>query len=196
MEYSEAERYILSFTDYEQTPGVAYTATTYDLRRMEDLLHRLGDPHRAARTAHVAGTKGKGSTAAMIASALTATGYRTGLYTSPHFLTMRERIRVDGRMISEADFARAVDTLLPEVAAVNAVHQENALTTFEVLTAVAFTYFSSSAAAYQVLEVGLGGRLDATNVVLPDVAVITSISLDHTQVLGNTVAQIAGEKAG
>src|SRR3989304_7147895 len=120
MNYQEAEQQILSFTDYEKTPGVLYTSTTYDLARRECLLQGLGNPHMAARSAHVGGTKGKGSTTAMIASALARAGYRTGLYTSPHFHTLRERIRVDGTMISEEAFAKVTDRLLPLVDAVNA----------------------------------------------------------------------------
>ena len=196
MNYQEAERQILSFTDYEKTPGVLYTSTTYDLARMECLLQGLGNPHMAARSAHVAGTKGKGSTTAMIASALARAGYRTGLYTSPHFHTLRERIRVDGTMISEEAFAKVTDRLLPIVGAVNAESASGQLTTFEILTVLAFTYFAQCGVQYQALEVGLGGRLDATNVVKPDVCVITSISLDHTEVLGTTLEAIAAEKAG
>ncbi|MEW6034936.1 MAG: folylpolyglutamate synthase/dihydrofolate synthase family protein [Chloroflexota bacterium] len=196
MDYREAEQYVLSFTDYEKTPGIIYTSTTYDLRRMERLLGRLGDPHLAARSAHVAGTKGKGSTAAMIASVLTAAGYRTGLYTSPHFHTIRERVRVDGAMVSEEDFAALVDRIRPAVEAVNREGLHGELTTFEILTALAFAYFASRGVQYQALEVGLGGRLDATNVVRPEVCVITSISLDHTEVLGCRLEEIAAEKAG
>jgi len=196
LDYQQAEKYVLSFTDYEKTPGVVYTATTYDLRRLEILLARLGSPHLKARAAHVAGTKGKGSTSSMIASVLMAAGYRTGLYTSPHFQTIRERIRVDGEMISERDFAIIADKLLPLVEGVNRENGWGQLTTFEVLTAVALEYFAQRGVQYQVMEVGLGGRLDATNVVVPDVCVITSISLDHTEVLGDTLEKIAAEKAG
>lgn len=196
MDYQQAERYVLSFTDYEKTPGVAYTSTTYDLRRLEVLLARMGAPHLRVPAAHIAGTKGKGSTSSMIASVLTASGYRTGLFTSPHFQTMRERIRVDGEMIPEEDFAFTVEQVRPLVEEVNRQDGWGQLTTFEVLTAVAFGYFAQRDVQYQVLEVGLGGRLDATNVVLPAVCVITSISLDHTEVLGNTLEKIAAEKAG
>ncbi|MCJ7829081.1 MAG: bifunctional folylpolyglutamate synthase/dihydrofolate synthase, partial [Dehalococcoidia bacterium] len=115
MDYKQAEDYILSFTDYEKMPGIAYTSANYDLRRMEKLLQPLGNPHLGTRTVHIAGTKGKGSTAAMISQTLIAAGYRTGLFTSPHLHTLRERIRIDGAMISEADFAALVTELKPIV---------------------------------------------------------------------------------
>lgn len=196
MNFAEAERWVESFTDYELTPGVVYTSSTYDLRRVEKLLARLGSPQLVAKSAHVAGTKGKGSTTAMIASALTAAGYRTGLYTSPHFHTIRERITIDGALITEEEFADATERVRPHVELMNAHLSSDLLTTFEVLTAIAFVHFARRGVQYQALEVGLGGRLDATNVVKPEVCVITSISIDHTQVLGKTVEAIAAEKAG
>jgi dihydrofolate synthase/folylpolyglutamate synthase len=196
MDYRQAEDYILSFTDYEKMPGIAYTSANYDLRRMEKLLQPLGNPHLGTRTVHIAGTKGKGSTAAMISQTLIAAGYRTGLFTSPHLHTLRERIRINGAMISEADFAALVMELKPIVESVNKQAAFGELTTFEILTAVVFTYFKKNRVDFQVLEVGLGGRLDATNVVKPDVCVITSLSLDHTEILGNSIARIAAEKAG
>ncbi|MCJ7655897.1 MAG: bifunctional folylpolyglutamate synthase/dihydrofolate synthase, partial [Dehalococcoidia bacterium] len=119
MNYRQAEDYILSFTDYEKIPGIAYTSANYDLRRMEKLLLPLGNPHLGTRTVHIAGTKGKGSTAAMISQVLITAGYKTGLFTSPHLHTLRERIRTDGAMISEADFAALVTKLKPIVEKVN-----------------------------------------------------------------------------
>ena len=196
MDYQQAENYILSFTDYEKMPGISYTSANYDLRRMEKLLQPLGNPHLGTRTVHIAGTKGKGSTAAMISQTLTASGYRTGLFTSPHLHTLRERIRIDSAMISEADFAAIVTELEPIVESVNKQGDFGELTTFEILTAVVFAYFKKNRVDFQVLEVGLGGRLDATNVVKPAVCVITSLSLDHTEILGDSVAKIAAEKAG
>ncbi|MBI2859082.1 MAG: bifunctional folylpolyglutamate synthase/dihydrofolate synthase [Chloroflexi bacterium] len=196
MDYQDAVTYVQGFTDYENIPGVHYTASTYDLSRVEQLLDKLGTPHLKARTAHIAGTKGKGSTTAMLASVLMASGLRTGMYTSPHFHTIRERIQVDGNMISEGDFAMAAGEIAPLMSQVNAQSAPYTLTTFEVLTALCFVHFARQRVQYQVLEVGLGGRLDATNVVRPDVCVITSISLDHTEVLGKTVEAIAAEKAG
>ncbi len=196
MDYKQAEEYILSFTDYEKIPGILYTSANYDLRRMAELLAPLGNPHLAAKTVHIAGTKGKGSTAAMIAQVLTTSVYKTGLYTSPHLHTLRERIRIDGNFISEADFVSLVEILKPLVTLVNEKGYYGQLTTFEILTALAFTYFAKEKVDFQVVEVGLGGRLDATNVVKPEVCVITSISLDHTEVLGDTIGKIAAEKAG
>jgi len=193
MNYQQALEYILRFADYERLPR---SGIVWDLRRMDRLLARLGDPQHAARTVHIAGTKGKGSTAAMIAAILKQAGYRTGLYTSPHLLSFTERIQVDGQPIAEADWARLTGIIQPEVAAVNAEAKFGELTTFEILTAMAFLHFRRVGADYQVLEVGLGGRLDATNVCRPQVAVITSISYDHTDVLGDTLVKIAGEKAG
>ncbi len=191
--YQAALDYVLSFADYERMPR---SALVFDLRRIEMLLERLGKPQEAAKAVHVAGTKGKGSTAAMIASVLTEAGYRTGLYTSPHLLSLTERIQVDGKPIAEDVFAKLVEMMKPEVEAVNDFGASGELTTFELLTVLAFTYFKEREAEYQVLETGLGGRLDATNVVQPEVCVITSISFDHTDVLGDTLAQIATEKAG
>ncbi len=196
MDYRQAEAYVLSFTDYEKTPGIAYTSANYDLRRMEKLLEPLGNPHLSTKTVHIAGTKGKGSTAAMIAQVLHTAGYKTGLFTSPHLLTLRERAKINNALISEAEFASIVTRLQPLVERMNKEAAYGALTTFEILTAAAFAYFQQNSVDFQVLEVGLGGRLDATNVARGDVCVITSISLDHTEVLGNTIAKIAAEKAG
>ncbi len=185
--------YVLSFADYERA---SRSAVVFDLRRMEMLLERLGSPDVGAIPIHVAGTKGKGSTSAMIASILTRAGYKTGLYTSPHLHSFTERIQVDRVPIAEGEFAHLVEVLKPEVEAVNEFGAFGQLTTFELLTALAFAYFKGRGVDFQVLETGLGGRLDATNVVKPGVCVITSISFDHTEVLGNTLAQIAREKAG
>ncbi len=163
---------------------------------MDELLGRLDNPHLKARTAHIAGSKGKGSVAAMMASALTASGYTTGLFTSPHLHDLNERMRVDWEMVSNEELVTLVDRLRPEIEAVNETATYGKLTTFEILTALGFTHFAQKGVDYQVIEVGLGGRLDATNVVHPDVCVITSISFEHTEVLGNTLAEIAKEKAG
>ncbi|HEX77408.1 MAG TPA: bifunctional folylpolyglutamate synthase/dihydrofolate synthase [Dehalococcoidia bacterium] len=196
MDYRAAVDFILSLTDYERTPP-AYTAENYDLRRMEELLAPLGDVHKGIKAVHIAGTKGKGSTAAMVASVLSTAGYRTGLYTSPHLHTIRERLQIDNHPIPESEFARLVQALQPQVEKVNREAHYGLLTTYEVLTALAFIYFVQEGVDYQVLEVGLGGRLDATNIIeAPQVCIITSISLDHTDVLGHTLSAIAAEKAG
>ena len=191
--YQEALEYILSFADYERA---SRSAVVFDTQRVTELLRRLGDPQETAQSIHIAGTKGKGSTSAMVASALTVAGYKTGLYTSPHLLTMRERIRIDGQMITEDEIADLVAQLRPEVEAVNRDGTWGELTTFEVLTTLAFTHFHKHMVDCQVLEVGLGGRLDATNVTDSEVCAITSISYDHTETLGDTLTQIATEKAG
>jgi len=195
VDYQQALDYIYSFIDYESVPRPR-DAAHYDLRRMVELLGRLGNPHRKARSVHIAGSKGKGSVAVMVASALTAAGYATGLYTSPHLHTFNERIRVDAELITEAELVGLVERLKPEVEVVNGKATYGRLTTFEVITALAFAYFAQRGVDFQVVEVGLGGRLDATNVIEPEVCVITSISFDHTEVLGNTLAEIAAEKAG
>jgi len=188
--YREALVYIYSFTDYEKKVPQAYAPEFYDLTRVHRLLALLGDPQRTFQVVHVAGTKGKGSTAAMSESVLRAAGYRTGLYTSPHLHTFRERIQAGGALIPEADVARLAETMQPLVA------QIAGITTFEVMTGLALAWFSEQGVEWAVLEVGLGGRLDATNVVTPAVTVITPISHDHTAILGDTLAQIATEKAG
>ncbi len=196
MNYQQALDYIDSFTNYEKTPR-PHIAPYYDLRRMDELLVRLGNPHLKAKSVHITGTKGKGSTSAMIASILTASGYTTGLYTSPHLLTLRERIQVNSELITENELVALVQKLQPEVEAVNQKATYGKLTTFELLTALGFAHFSSKQADFQVLEVGIGGRLDATNVIpSPEVGIITSISFDHMDVLGNTIVAIATEKAG
>jgi dihydrofolate synthase/folylpolyglutamate synthase len=193
MDYRQALEYLLRFADYERLPR---SGIVWDLRRVERLLARLGNPQYNARTVHVAGTKGKGSTSAMIASILKSAGYRTGLYTSPHLLSFTERIQVDGKPIAEENWAWLTEQLRPHVEAENKIGDLGELTTFEILTAMAFLCFRQVKADYQVVEVGLGGRLDATNVVRPQVCVITSVSYDHMDVLGDTLAKITGEKAG
>jgi dihydrofolate synthase/folylpolyglutamate synthase len=188
--YAEALAYLYSLTDYEQKTAYLYSPDRFDLRRVEGLLAPLGNPHRTFRSVHIAGTKGKGSTAAIAESVVRHAGYRTGLYTSPHLHTFRERIQGGGALIPEADVARWVERLRP------IAQRMEGITTFEVMTALAFAWFAEQAVEWAVVEVGMGGRLDATNVIHPDIAVITSISLDHTAVLGHTVAEIAAEKAG
>ena len=195
MNYAAALDFLLSRTDYERWPGYNY-ASRFDLRRMDELLQRLGNPHLTSKSVHIAGSKGKGSTSAMIAAGLQAAGYRTGLYTSPHLVTLRERIQVNGMPILKRELESVVSSMRPHVEAVDHDKTYGELSTFELLTAAAFMYFQQKAVDFQVLETGLGGRLDATNVVTPEVCIITSISLDHTEVLGDTLTQIASEKAG
>ena len=175
--------------NYEQrSPIVA----DLKLDRMRGLLERLGNPHQRLRLVHIAGTKGKGSTSAMLASVLRQAGYRTGLYTSPHLSRVEERFQVDGQPISVAE----LNQLLGEVQEAALARPDQLPTFFEVATAVGFLHFLRRRVDFAVLEVGLGGRLDSTNVCLPLVAVITSISSDHVQILGHRLEQIAWEKAG
>jgi len=188
--YRKALRYLYSLTDYEKKGLAAYAPEFYNLDRVRHLLTLLGNPQEAFQAIHIAGTKGKGSTAAMVESMLRCAGVRTALYTSPHLHTFRERIQVNGDLISEDEVVRLVAMIQPLAS------QVGSITTFEVMTALAFVWFAERRVDWAVVEVGLGGRLDATNVVLPQVAVITSISLDHTAILGDTLAQIAREKAG
>lgn len=188
--YNLALDYLYSFIDYSLKKETDLAQAEFKLDRMHDLLARLGDPHRKYPVLHVAGTKGKGSTSALMASALTAAGYRTGLYTSPHLQDYAERIQLDGVAIPHGRLPELVEQVRPHVAKIEK------LTTFEITTAIAFLYFAQEGAEAAVIEVGLGGRLDATNVVSPCVSVITSISYDHTFVLGDTLTLIAGEKGG
>ncbi len=196
MDYSEALNYLNSFTDFEKKTGYS-AAESFDLRRPRELLAILGDPHLRFPSILVAGTKGKGSTGVMVASILRAAGMRVGLYSQPHLHTFRERIRVDDRLIAPEEMAAAVEAVVPVVGELQRVRPELGVpTTYEVATAAAMRYFASRQPDLVVLEVGLGGRLDATNVVNPLVSVITPISLDHVRILGDTIAQIAQEKAG
>ena len=193
-EYGRAIQYLLSFTDFERSGRFQDRP---DVVPMLTLLHALGDPHLGRMTIHVAGSKGKGSVSAMIESVLRADGFRTGLYTSPHLHDYTERIRIDGKPISQADFARLVTELRPVVERVRGKIGERSFVTFDLLTALGFLAFRHAGVEAQVIEVGLGGRLDSTNVFdKKEVAVITPISLEHTAVLGESVEAIAGEKAG
>lgn len=188
--YQEALDYLYSFVDYSLERSYRYSAELFDLGRVRTLLHMLGDPHERYPSFHIAGTKGKGSVTAMIASCLRAAGYRTGMYTSPHLIHFTERIQVDGEPIQEADLVAGVNEIQPFVKKVPN------LTTYEIDTAIAFAYFARAGVNAAAIEVGLGGRLDATNVLRPVVAVITSLSYDHTHLLGDRLSDIAREKAG
>ena len=193
--YEEALHRLLSLADLERMTGHVAPTYKYDLERMRELAARLDLLDGGPPLIHVAGTKGKGSVAAMTASALCSHGLRTGLYTSPHLHSFRERIRLNGDLLTERAFAAAVARIWPVVEEM-AGGPIGAPSTFEALTAMALDVFREEAADAAVLEVGLGGRLDATNVVSSSVSVITSVSLDHTAILGSTVEEIAGEKAG
>jgi dihydrofolate synthase/folylpolyglutamate synthase len=185
--------------NYEQTPASGNTPAAFGLARMRQLLRGLGDPHRRCPVVHVAGTKGKGSTVTMVAAILKAAGHRVGSYTSPHVHTVEERIAVDGFPISCADLTAVFDRVIPVVEAMDRQASRRGRrgpTWFEVMTAAAFEHFAAAEVGVTVLETGLGGRLDATNICRPLVTVITSISHDHMKLLGPTIAMIAAEKAG
>lgn len=198
MDYPTALARLLSLINSDQRDYVNTSPSTHhSLDRMRELLHLLGDPHLRLPAIHVTGTKGKGSVAAMMHSVLLAAGHRSGIYTSPHLHTYRERIKLGREPLDEMIFAHLVDTLWTKVGELASRSSTDRVTHFEMLTAMAFVCFSEAGCAYQVLEAGLGGRLDSTNVIeRPLVSILTSISLDHTTVLGNTVAEIAWEKAG
>lgn len=191
--FDAAMRFLGTFTDYERMVRVGYNHTTFNLTRMQKLLSVVGNPHRKFRTIHIAGTKGKGSTATMVANTLMGCGYKVGLYTSPHLMDMRERVVIDGEMISKADFVKLLNRLVPVARRMSVKSKP---TFFELLTAIGFMYFAKEKVPVAVIETGLGGRLDSTNLIKPEVCGITTISRDHTYQLGNTLAQIAEEKAG
>jgi len=192
--FTEAKDYLFGLVDYERTPAQVATAAYLNLDRMRELLARAGNPHHALRCVHIAGTKGKGSTAAMTASILRAAGRRTGLYISPHLIDFRERMRIDGELIGEEEFARLVEETRPAIEEMRAGGRTP--TFFEVCTLIALRWFARRRVDAAVLETGMGGRLDATNAVEPLAAAITTLALDHTVELGDTLALIAAEKAG
>jgi dihydrofolate synthase / folylpolyglutamate synthase len=188
--YQDALDYIYSYVSYDKKVRYPYSAVTFNLSRMEALLDKLGCPQTRFQCVHIAGTKGKGSTSAMVESVLRNAGYRTGLFTSPHLHTWRERVRVDGRVISKQALVELLDEIRP------AIEDTPDITAFEIMTTLAFAFFAKQEVEWAVLEVGLGGRLDATNVVYPAVCGITSLSYDHVELLGHTLSLIAWEKAG
>jgi dihydrofolate synthase/folylpolyglutamate synthase len=194
LDYKAALAYIEKFIDYERSPDFSRQARLYNLNRISLLLELLGNPQDRLRVIHIAGSKGKGSTAAFIASVLTHAGYKTGLFTSPHLITPRERCRIDGDLISKADVAFYIEKLKPAIETVS-TSVFGRVSFFEIYTALAFSYFADKATDFAVIEVGLGGRLDATNVVTPVATVITPIGLEHTAILGETYTEIASEKA-
>ena len=193
--YEEAMRYLNSRTNYEKkTP--TYGPVTFNLDRMRRLVSLLGNPQDHYPTVHITGTKGKGSVAAMVESCARSAGLTTGLYTSPHLVDLSERIALQGTPINRDDLATMLQRVSVAVEHLRGVALPPHPTFFEILTATAFCYFSEKRASLGVIEVGLGGRLDSTNVVKPAVTVLSRIGLDHTQQLGDTIAAIAGEKCG
>jgi dihydrofolate synthase/folylpolyglutamate synthase len=188
--YQDALEFIFSYVSHEKHVRFGEEAAILSLDRMHDLLSRIGRPQDRFRCVHIAGTKGKGSTSAMIESVLRCGGYRTGLYTSPHLHTFRERIRLNGALMAKAELVELLADLRPAFEATRGIN------TFEIMTALAFSYFARRGVEWAVIETGLGGRLDPTNVAAPAVCGITSISFDHVELLGPTLALIAAEKAG
>ncbi len=193
--YEEAIDFLDRSVNYEERTDWSYTPAELKLNRIRRLLDHLGNPHHAFRSIHIAGTKGKGSTAAMLERCLRETGQTTGLFTSPHLLTPRERIRVDGEPIPEDDFRRVMGAMKDYISARREA-QGKPPTYFEILTALGLEHFRRRGVDRACVEVGLGGRLDSTNVLEPEACVITSIGYDHQDKLGDTIGEIASEKAG
>ncbi len=195
MNYDEALAYILaSFNPAQKI--VAHPDANRNLLRLRSLLDHLGAPDQHYRKVVIAGTKGKGSTAAILASILRVAGMRVGLYSQPHLHDYRERIRVDGEMISHDDLVAGVMRLQPAVVSVDTQPNLGPISTYDLGTALAIDHFAAAKVDIAVLEVGIGGRYDSVNTIIPDLSIITAISLDHVEILGSTIAQIAAEKAG
>ncbi len=182
--------YIYNFVDFSRTHQDDLKAENFDLDRMRSFLDRLGNPQEDYRSLHVAGSKGKGSVSAFCSSVLVEAGYKTGLYTSPHLKDFEERIQINHQPMARADLVQVMDEIKPTIESIPR------LTTFEIMTGLGYLYFSRQDIDIAVVEVGLGGRLDSTNVISPDVSVITALYLDHTSILGDTLPEIAREKGG
>jgi len=192
--YAKAMQYLFAKTDYERQQTLRYNVTTFDLDRMVQLLKKVGNPHKKTQTVHIAGTKGKGSTATMLAKMIEANSYKVGLYTSPHVTSLHERIAINSRMISKKELLGLINRIQPVIEKM--AKQNHSLTFFEIFTALAFLHFADKKVDIAIIETGLGGRLDSTNVVEPSLVGITSISIDHQNLLGNSLDSIAKEKAG
>jgi dihydrofolate synthase/folylpolyglutamate synthase len=190
--YSSALRWLYSHTDHERLRVVQYNNKNFSLDRMKKLLDLLGNPHQQIKCVQIAGTKGKGSTSAMLASMLQACGYATGLYTSPHMVDLRERITINGQMIGHGDMTDVLKLIASKIGPL----ADNPPSFFEVMTAACLRYFADQAVDIAVLETGLGGRLDAVTACTPLVCGLTQISYDHMNVLGKDLPSIAREKAG
>ncbi|MGI0107648.1 bifunctional folylpolyglutamate synthase/dihydrofolate synthase [Salinimicrobium sp. WS361] len=187
MTYSETVEWMFQqLPMYQQVGNKAYRV---DLHNITRLVKQLGEPHKHFKSIHVAGTNGKGSVSHMLASVLQEAGYKVGLYTSPHLKDFRERIKINGEMISEA-------AVMQFIAANKAFFEKENLSFFEMTVGMAFNYFSEENVDVAVIEVGLGGRLDSTNIISPELSVITNIGFDHVNILGNTLPKIAAEKGG
>lgn len=195
MNYASAIKYLNGFINFERLPEPRMDTREDDIFRFRELLTELGDPQDDYSIVHIAGTKGKGSTAAILGSVLRAAGYRVGLYTSPHLVSVRERIKVDGRMVSKQQFASLLNRIKNCSSLIENGRDISFRTVFEHLTAAAFLEFNRRKVDIAMIETGLGGRLDATVVVDPILSVLTPIGLDHTAILGDTISQIAADKA-
>jgi dihydrofolate synthase/folylpolyglutamate synthase len=191
--YKEALKYLYEMTDYEKEKHLRYNVTTFNLERMEKLLSLVGKPHKKFPTVHIAGTKGKGSTATMLAMMMQANDYTVGLYTSPHVSHLHERIVVNSKMISDSEMLGLLNRIY---APVEKIAKSERVTFFEIMTALAFMHFADVDVDIAVIETGMGGRLDSTNGIKPEVVGITSLSIDHQSQLGKTIGSIAKEKAG
>ena len=194
--YKQAEEFLLQTIDFEKLTQYKYDTSTFDLKRMEEMMLRVGNPHKKRRAVHITGTKGKGSTAIIIASVLKGLGLKTGLFTSPHLTYLGERMKVNDKTISQETFVQLMNMLKPYIDKITAETPILMPTFFEIVTAIAFLYFEREETDLSVLEVGMGGRLDSTNIILPEVSVITPVGYDHTERLGKTLDKIAFEKAG
>ena len=191
--YEAALKYLYNRTNYEKETRLRYNVSTFNLSRMEKLLSLLGSPHKKIPTVHIAGTKGKGSTATMLARMLESNDYTVGLYTSPHVVELHERITVDSEMINDDQMLGLLNRIY---APVEKLAKTDEASFFEIMTAIAFMHFLDCKVDIAIIETGLGGRLDSTNVIKPEVIGITSLSLDHQGQLGTTIDSIAKEKAG
>ncbi|MFG0285132.1 MAG: bifunctional folylpolyglutamate synthase/dihydrofolate synthase [Phycisphaerales bacterium JB039] len=192
--FTDAEQFLATRVNIERSRPDKVDPVAFKLDRMRALADALGKPHRDLRFVHIAGSKGKGSVVEMTASCLAACGYTTGAYTSPHLVSVRERMRINGAPISEDAFAALAGRIAEASAAIEAVHGPT--TYFECVTAMAFCWFAEQAIDMAIIETGLGGRLDATNIILPEIAAITAIQMEHTALLGDTLGAIAAEKGG
>lgn len=194
--YDETIAFLVCAIDYEKISDYNYDSSSFNLERMTNLLNFAGNPHDGLKTIHVAGTKGKGSTSIMISSILMNAGLKVGLFTSPHLINMEERIKINGKEISREDLCSITGILRPYIEKEREKEVFLSPTYFEVLTAIALLYFKNESVDVAIMEVGLGGRLDSTNIIIPLVSVIASIGYDHMDKLGLTLTEIASEKAG
>ena len=194
--YGDALAFLYKAIDYEKLISYQYNASTFSLDRMVKMLEYMGNPHKSFPSIHITGTKGKGSTSIMMSTILGHAGLTTGLFTSPHLVDLKERIQINHQNISEYEFTSNLNELRPYIQHLRETETAASPTFFEILTAIAMLYFKKKLVEMAVLEVGLGGRLDSTNVVIPHVSIITNVGLDHTAILGNTLSSIAYEKAG